>query len=129
MELLLNSVWALVAAISLYFWFRLGFRAAADRTVSFVALAMLLIILFPVISVSDDLWSVQNPAETDTCQRRDHRVSCPHSVFPATAALPGPGVADFPLVIFRVDAPRHSGLLLQDNPALDPIQNRPPPTA
>jgi hypothetical protein len=129
MEQLLNSVWALVAALGLFLWFRFGTRAATDRKVSFVALAMVLIILFPVISVSDDLWSVQNPAETDTCQRRDHRVSCPHSIFPAIASVPEARFTDFPLVILHIDLPRHTGQLPQDNPALKPIQNRPPPTA
>ena len=58
-------------------WFHVGRREQCDRHVSLVALAMLLVIMFPVISVSDDLWSVHNPAETDTCQRRNHRDLAP----------------------------------------------------
>jgi hypothetical protein len=72
MELFLNSAWALLAVAIVYLWLRLGRRAVSERQMSFVALVMLIVILFPVISVSDDLWSIQNPAETDTCQRRDH---------------------------------------------------------
>ena len=92
MELFLNSGWALVAIASLFLWLHLGRRKAADRHLSFIALVMLIVTLFPVISVSDDLWCLHNLAETDTCQRRDYGVSCPHSIFPV-ATLPESVVA------------------------------------
>ena len=128
MELFLNTVWVLVAIASVCFWVRLGRRTDAER-LSFVALAMLIVMLFPVISVSDDLWSIQNPAETDTCQRRDHRAFCPHSIFPAIAAPPEAAGVELSFSFQRLGAPRHIPLLAVDNPALDPIQSRPPPAA
>ncbi len=35
-----------------------------------LALAVLLCILFPAVSISDDLWALHNPAETDILLRR-----------------------------------------------------------
>lgn len=128
MELLLNSVWALVAIASVCLWLRLGRRTDAKR-LSFVALAMLIVMLFPVISVSDDLWSIQNPAETVTCQRRDHRAVCPHSIYPAIAAPPEAAGVELSFSFQHLGAPRHIPLLAVENPALGPIQSRPPPTA
>ena len=129
MELILNLAWALMAIACLCLWLRVGRRAGCDRRVSFVALVMLLVILFPVISVSDDLWSVQNPAETDTCQRRHHSNFCPHTSLPAIAALPLPAIAELSFGFQRFSISLHSSQPVHDNPALDPIQNRPPPIA
>lgn len=129
MELLLNSVWAMVALASVCLWLRVGRRSDRDRRTSFVGLVMLIVILFPVISVSDDLWSIQNPAETDSYQRRDHLASCPHSIIPIVAALPEPAFAEFTFGFERPSAPRNPVWLALDNPALQAIQNRPPPVS
>jgi hypothetical protein len=129
MELFFNSVWVLMAIASVCFWLRLGRRTLAERHMSFVALVMLVVILFPVISVSDDLWSIQNPAETDTCQRRDHRVSDPHALFPVMAALPEPAVAELSFGFQHLDVPRNTSLPAVENPAFAAIENRPPPAA
>ena len=129
MELFFNSVWALVAIASVCLWLRLGRRTLADRHMSFIALVMLIVILFPVISVSDDLWSIQNPAETDSCQRRDHRAYCPHAVFPAIAALPVPILAALNFGFQPLTVPLKLVLPAVENPALGTIQNRPPPAA
>lgn len=129
MEILLNLSWLLLSLLIVCLWLRFGCRAGASGRMSPVALIMLIVILFPVISVSDDLWSIQNPAETDTCQRRDQLASCPHAIFPAIAALPAPAFA-MPHFGFRaVTLPVASSVLSVENPALDAIQNRPPPAA
>jgi len=129
MELFLNSAWALLAVAIVYLWLRLGRRAVSERQMSFVAPVMLIVILFPVISVSDDLWSIQNPAETDTCQRRDHCAACPHSIFPVVAALPEAAVTGLRLGMLSLDAPRPAPVFAIRNPALHSIRNRPPPAA
>jgi hypothetical protein len=129
MELFLNFTWMIVAIISGCLWLRLGRRAIADRRMSFVGLVMLIVILFPVISVSDDLWSIQNPAETDTCQRRDHLASSHHCLFPALTALPQPTFAELNFEFRHLDALFEIPSRAVDNPALFPIQNRPPPAA
>ena len=129
MEVLLNSVWALVAIAFVCLWIQLGRRRDADRHLSFIALVMLIVILFPVISVSDDLWSLQNPAETDTCQRRDHRVTCPHSIFPAIATCPEITGVELSFGSQHFGVSLYTPQYILENPAFGSIQNRPPPSA
>jgi len=93
-----------------------------------LALVMLLVILFPVISVSDDLWSVQNPAETPNCQRRDYLAPCQHSTVPVAAAIAEPLFGELTFGFQRFNVPPHLPPLTIDNPAIHAIQNRPPPS-
>jgi hypothetical protein len=129
MELFLNSAWAAMAIVTVCLWLRLDGRGQGERRVSLVALVMLIVILFPVISVSDDLWSLQNPAETDTCQRRDHLASCAHSMFAAGAALPLAAPTGLSADFQHLALPPMFPQPAVENPALEAIQNRPPPSA
>jgi hypothetical protein len=129
MEICLNLAWTMLAIASFCLWMRFEDPVGTRRRSSIVALAMLLVILFPVISVSDDLWSIQNPAETDTCQRRNQIAPDLHSVFPVLAAPPAilfchvnPDVRFF-FASINLPAP------VLAIPALEEIENRPPPTA
>ena len=129
MELFLNLAWVLLAGLLFALWRRNAPRTGAGRPIQLVALAMLVLILFPVISVTDDLLAAQNPAEADCCLRRVHACSPPHSILPAVAALPPAALAGLPfghvgsLSLHPVAAPSI------DHPALAPIQNRPPTLA
>ncbi len=129
MELVLNFAWVLLATLMFCLWPRFAPRGGADRRMGFVALALLILILFPVISVTDDLQAARNPAETDSCQRRDHVVSSAHSIFPEVAALPLPALADLSFGLLRAAAPGSLNAPLVDHPAFAPIQDRPPPAA
>jgi hypothetical protein len=129
MELFLNFGWALIAIAIVCLWLRPEPSRSIDRRTQLIALVMLIVILFPVISVSDDLWSLQNPAETDTCQRRNHLAHCPHSIAPANAILPGSAPAEQIYGVQRLPAAILIRLQIFENPALDPIQSRPPPVA
>jgi hypothetical protein len=129
MELVLNLGWALSAVMFFCIWLRHSRQAGADRRTQLVALAVLVLILFPVISVTDDLQALQNPAEADCCLRRDHAVSNPHSIFPAAAALPLPVFAELSLGFLQLAAPGSLPAPVVDHPALASIQNRPPPVA
>jgi hypothetical protein len=131
MESFLNFAWVLLAIAIPCLWVRLERRTGAGCRLQFIALALLILILFPVISVSDDLQSLQNPAETDTsqCQRRDHMASCPHPIHPAVAAPPGPVLAEMARSFQHCAASLNLPAVAIDNPAFDSIQNRPPPTA
>src|ERR1019366_9428776 len=126
MELFLNFTWMIVAIISGCLWLRLGRRAIADRRMSFVGLVMLIVILFPVISVSDDLWSIQNPAETDTCQRRNHLGNSPNSALHAMSAIPSTGFAGLDLSSRSFSPPLQLRTFSVENPPFRSIQNRPP---
>jgi hypothetical protein len=132
MELALNLVWACLAVVLLRFWMRYDSQAGTSGQTQFVALALLILILFPVISVTDDLQMAQNPAEADAyylCTRRDHAVASPHSIFPVAAALPIPVFAGISFGHPRYAAPSNLAAPTVLNPALASIQNRPPPAA
>ena len=128
MEVFLNCTWALVALLLIEMRRRTETRTGAHRRNSLVALAMLLVILFPVISVTDDLWSIQYPAETDTALRRNHLDSGSYNALTAIA-LPAPEFqADIEFswigsIVTHRSTPR------PDNPLDSAIRNRPPPSA
>jgi hypothetical protein len=127
MELVLNLAWMLLATLTCWLWVSYAPRKGADRRTQLVALALVILILFPVISVTDDLQMAQNPAETDCCQRKDHvHVNhhpmlhpVPEFALPSIAAIPS-GSTDFALPD-NLTAPQAKV------PALGSIQNRPPP--
>jgi len=129
MEIFLNLVWASLALASIGLWARFERRAGSERHLPMIALGLLLVILFPVISVSDDLWAIQNPAEADTCLRRNHDTVCLHSILPPPIASPeplfGPAQSDSSQLfsLAKLPLPRHAA------PALSPVENRPPPAA
>ncbi len=129
MELLLNLAWVLLATLMFCSWLRFAPPTGANPRLQFVALAVLLLILFPVISVTDDLQAAQNPAEADCLVRRDHGCAAPHSMPRPIAVLTLPAVAGPNLgglrlsILGSLDAP------VLHHPALAPIQNRPPPAA
>jgi hypothetical protein len=129
MELFLNLAWIGLAALTFCLWLRFAPDAGANRRIQFVALAVLLLIVFPVISVTDDIQAFQNPAETDCCQRRDHACSAPHSILPHGPALIVPALAELPFGFLPVAAPGALQTPVFHHPALAPIQNRPPPAA
>jgi hypothetical protein len=129
MEFFLNIAWLLLAAGMIVLWLRTDSRSGTDRRMQIVALGVLLLILFPVISVTDDLQAQQNPAETDCCQRRGHAYATPHSLLSPVAALPLPPVAQLSFGISRMAAPGRLDAPVFDHPALMPIQSQPPPAA
>jgi hypothetical protein len=90
---------------------------------------MLIVILFPIISVSDDLWSIQNPAETDTVHRRDQLASPPPSIFPALAALCESVVAEMRFGFLNSSPPVIAEIRALTAPVPVKMLNRPPPAA
>jgi hypothetical protein len=129
MELVLNLGWVLLATLLFCVWLRSASPTSANRRLQLISLAILILILFPVVSVTDDLQTAQYPAIVDTSQRRDHVCSIPHSIFPAVVALPPPVFAGICYGILRTAAPASLPAPLGDYPALAPIQIRPPPAA
>jgi hypothetical protein len=88
-ELILNLVWALVVTAALALWSVTHSRAKGAYGRQLLAMAMLLVILFPAISITDDLWAVRCPAETDVLVRRYDGVPHHHGIVPGGAhALP-----------------------------------------
>jgi hypothetical protein len=111
-------------------WVREAPRKATDRRIQMVALGVVILILLPAISMTDDLLAAQNPAEIDCCARRDHdRGASPHSILPAATSLPLPSFAGISLAFMGMAAPSKLPSPFVENPSLAPIQNRPPPAA
>lgn len=129
MELVLNLAWVLLAALMFGLWLRSAPPAGPSRRMQFAALTLLLLILFPVVSVTDDLQAALNPAESDTCLRRDHACSTPHSIFPAVAGLPLPAFSKDATGARRISDSAHLAPSIVDHPAFAAFQNRPPPSA
>ena len=130
MELTLNLGWALVAVWILCAWVRTAPRRATDRRIQMVALAVVILILLPAISMPDDLLAAQNPAEIDCCARRNHdHGASPHSILPAAASLPLPSFTGISLACVAKAAPGNLPCPFIEIPSLASIQNRPPPAA
>jgi hypothetical protein len=129
MEFALNLIWSLLALVMVGIWLRQAPREASQRRAQMVALCVLLIILLPAISMTDDLIAAQNPAEVDSSLRRDHGCVPPHTLFPAAAALPQLAYAGVSVDTHRQAAPGLVSAPAFVLPALAPIQNRPPPIA
>jgi hypothetical protein len=130
MELTLNLVWAFLALCMLWAWIRVAPQRARDRRIQMVAVAVVILILLPAISMTDDLVAAQNPAEIDCCARRNHdHAACPHSIIPAAAVLPLPGFTGVSLAFVGVAGPGNLSDPFVEIPSLASIQNRPPPAA
>jgi hypothetical protein len=128
-ELFLNITGALVAVAIICLWLRFAPRSGVHRGTQLVALALLILILFPMISMTDDLLAVQNPAETDVCLRVDHLHLSADSFFPATVSMPDPFNVERHSSFMRDVAPGTLPAAVMNPPALAPIENRPPPNA
>jgi len=130
MELTLNFGWALLALWMLWAWMRMAPQGTSDRRIQAAALAVVILILLPAISMTDDLVSAQNPAEIDCCAGRHHdHAARPHSIIPAVAVLPLPGFTGISLAFFGMATPNNLPSPFVENPSLTSIQNRPPPAA
>jgi len=129
MELALNLAWVMLAALMASLWLHVAPRTGSNRRMQLVALAALLLILFPVISVTDDLQAAQNLAETDCCQRRVHACSAAHWTHVPVTVLPAPVIAVITFGMVCRPVPGGYRAPAFDHPALGPIQNRPPPAA
>jgi len=129
METSLNLVWALLAVALVCLWVYHAPRQGAGRWMQVAAVVTLMVILFPVISVTDDLLATQNPADVEVYLRRGHTAGSQHVILSAIARIPPVSFAGLFLGCQRLAAPSSLPIPTVDNPALAGIQNRPPPTA
>jgi hypothetical protein len=87
MELILNIAWAAFSLALIVFWAKSSATDRVPRSMQFLALVMTVLLLLPVISLSDDLQAMQGPSETDSCVRRvlhsDENHPATHPVSPA----------------------------------------------
>jgi hypothetical protein len=129
MELALNLEWIAMAIAMCWLWVRHARREGRGRITQFISLALVLVMMFVVITMYDDMAMAQNPAETRCFQREDdlgaHAHAPHHPVVASTPTL----TAELHFNTFRFALP---GSFLIPNvkvPVLSSIQNRPPPAA
>ena len=128
-ENFLNLVWAALAIAMVCAWLRE--ENGNDRRRQFIAILVLIAILLPAISISDDLMAVQKATETDTCVRRSqlltsgaHPMAAPASKTLVNSVFQGIAIARLGYAwLPDSTVPRF------DLPALNEIQSRPPPAA
>jgi hypothetical protein len=104
MELFLNLVW-LTLSVSLVCGY-LAFAPAplkSRKITVIIALALLILVLLPVISMTDDLAAINNLAETDHILRRDRAPLHLHSDVAVVAIVP------LLIGIFAISVARTSG--------------------
>jgi hypothetical protein len=129
MELALNLGWTAVATTMCWLWVRHAQREGRRHWVQFVSLALVLVIMFAVITVYDDMAMAQSPAETRCFQREDDLGAHEHAqLHPIVESIPTPvEEPSFNAFCFAV----LGGLSVptEKAPPLFSIQNRPPPAA
>jgi hypothetical protein len=89
MELFLNLAWLTLSASLVWGYIAFAPAPLKDRKVTaIIALALLILVLLPVISMTDDLAAINNPAETDHLFRRDRAPLLLHSDVAVVAVVP-----------------------------------------
>jgi hypothetical protein len=139
MEFILNLAWGLLAVYLLSVWWKLRGQKTAysrcawrmDARTQLLALCVILVILFPVISVSDDLITIQYPAEAASNIRKYHSVCCAslHTFAASASCEAATGFQLQEQQLSSVALPARSDHASANNPALFKIENRPPPAA
>jgi hypothetical protein len=129
MELALNLGWTAMATAMCWLWARYARRDGRGRSAQVVSMALVLFIMFVVITTYDDMAMARNPAETSCFQREDDLGAHAHVPFhPVMASIPTLA-AELPFNTFCVAVPDSLAVPAVTVPALTSIQNRPPPTA
>jgi hypothetical protein len=130
MELFFNLAWLVVAGVLVTLWLRSNGQKRAEFRGQVIAMAVLIAILFPVISVSDDLQAIQNASEADNYLRRDHLVpSNPSPVQPMLAVILPAMNSGLGFGFLRFIAANLLPVLEPEHPEIAGIDNRPPPVA
>jgi hypothetical protein len=131
MELVLNLGWVVLATVMFGLWVHRPARreGSSGGRVQFIALALVLVTMFVVITMYDDMAMAQNPAETSSFQREDCSGARAHALLQPVANFTQPlfSQSSFEPPYLGVVG-NHPGPALQ-SPALNSIENRPPPAA
>lgn len=128
MELFLNFAWVLVAGTLVFLWLEGRGSSNSNWRPQLIAIAVLIAILFPVISMSDDLLAVQNTFEADNYLRRDHLAPSANPVPPGLAIITAVIFAGFGLGFMRFAVPSRLPVEKPRRSDITTISNRPPPS-
>jgi|SRR5208282_2450440 len=129
MELALNLGWMAMAAAFCWLWVHHARREGRGRLTQFVSLGLVLVMMFVVITMYDDMAMAQNPAEIRCFQREDDLGAHAHApLHPVVASAPTLAAEPpFNTTHFTVSGSLHVPAV--KIPVLSSIQNRPPPAA
>ncbi|MGD0830601.1 MAG: hypothetical protein ABR907_06645 [Terracidiphilus sp.] len=129
MELALNLGWMAMALAMCWLWVYHTRRDGQGLCGQCVSLALVLVIMFAVITMYDDMAMAQNPAETRCFQREDdlgaHANAQDHPVVASIPTL----AAEIPFNTSRFALPGSLPVSTVKVLALSSIRNRPPPAA
>jgi len=129
MEIALNLGWMVLATAMCWLWVHHARREGWGRPAQFVSLSLVLVFMFVVVTMYDDMAAAQNTAETRCFQREDDLGAHGHvPLHPVVASNPMLG-AELPFSAVCVTVPNSLLVLAANVPALSSIQNRPPPAA
>ncbi len=129
MELALNLEWMAMAIAMCWLWVRHARREGRGRMTQFISLALVLVMMFVVITMYDDMAMAQSPAETRCFQREDDLGAHAHApLHPAVVSTPTLA-AELRFNTFRFGLPGSLLVPTVKVPVLSSIQNRPPPAA
>lgn len=131
MEIILNIAWALCSIGLILLWIRGSRLNPVSRRTQMMALAMVVLLLLPVISLSDDLMAMQGPAETDTsCLRRALHSGDLHPSFASACwSMPAPMLTELSVSGFSQDTLEGYRWAAQPNSLPAALDSRPPPRA
>jgi hypothetical protein len=130
MEILLNITWMVCSLALVGFWTRYAASKSGSRCTQALALSMVVLLLLPVISLSDDRVAMQGLAESDGNVRRALHPGDSHlSPTSDASALPAPVFSNLFFRQYSQDLlhldrePAHSSVIARS------LDSRPPPRA
>jgi hypothetical protein len=131
MELVLNLEWVGLAAAMFWLWVHHpARREGRGRPAQLVSLALVLVMMFVVITMYDDMAMAQNPAETSCFQREDLSGARAHAMLhPVVANFIPPLFSEPSFDAFYLGVVGNRPAPMLKSPAIVSIQNRPPPAA
>jgi hypothetical protein len=129
MEAALNLEWMVLAALMCWLWVRHAPREGPGRQVQIIALALVLAIMFTVITMYDDIAMAQNPAEAVCFQRKAQDTADAHHGLHPVAATMLPHSSESSSDSSYLAVLGNPFALAVKVPALNSIRNRPPPAA
>ena len=130
MVLVTNLGWVVLATAMCWLWVRHHApREGSGRRMQFIALALVLAMMFTVITIYDDMAMAQNLAETSCFQREDFSGTRTHALQHPVANFTQPLISEMFFKAFYLGVVGNHPAPALRSPALGTIQNRPPPAA
>ena len=130
MELVLNLGWVVLVTLMCWLWLRHpARREGRGRWPQVVSLALVVVMMFVVITMYDDMAMAQNPAETSCFAREDLSGARAHAMLHPAATFTQPLFSEPSFEAFYLGVVGNTPAPALRSPALRSIQNRPPPAA